>query len=166
MNEIKTVVHTFEPVYNSASKILILGTIPSPKSRMHGFYYGHPQNKFWLVFSELLSQSLPITNEEKKSLLLKHNIALWDVLASCEIKNADDATIKNPVANDLSVILKNAPIQAVFTTGKKSTALYIKHCLHTMTEIPPIYLPSTSPANCRIPWVELLSAYGAILDYL
>jgi hypoxanthine-DNA glycosylase len=163
----QTIYHTVEPVYNNESKILILGTMLSPKSRAAGFYYAHPQNRFWPILCELLSETLPETIDGKKALLLKHKIALWDVLFSCEIKNADDATIKNPVANDLRLILNNAPVKAVFTTGKKATALYLKHCLHKMTSLPPCGLPSTSPANCRyFSRDDLLNAYRVLLDFL
>lgn len=153
------------PVFNSESRILILGTIPSPKSRETGFYYNHPQNRFWKVTAAVLSQEAPRTNAEKLRFLLDSHIALWDVLASCEIAGAGDASIKKPVVNDIGKILCAAPIQAVFTTGAKATELYHRFCLEK-TGIPPVPLPSTSAANAKYRLPELISAYRIIADYL
>lgn len=158
--------HTLKPIYNNQSKILILGTMPSPKSREFGFYYSHPQNRFWRVISQLLEQSTPSTNEEKTTFLLKNHIALWDVLKSCEIEGADDSSIKNPVANDIASLLHETNIKAIFTTGTKATALYKKLCL-PVTGVSSIYLPSTSPANCRhYSYENLLESYKIILPWL
>jgi len=158
--------HTLNPVYNKQSKILILGTMPSPKSREYGFYYSHPQNRFWRIVSELLEQNTPNTNEEKTSFLLKNRIALWDVLKSCEIDGADDSSIKNPVANDMTFLLQETNIKTIFTTGTKATALYKKLCLPA-TGIYSICLPSTSPANCRhYSYENLIESYRVILNYL
>jgi double-stranded uracil-DNA glycosylase len=163
---IMKILHTIPPVYDKNSKILILGTMPSPKSREEGFYYMHPQNRFWRVISELLVEPLPKTNDERKTMLLRHGIALWDVLACCEIDGADDGSIKNPVANDLSVILGTAGIKAVFTTGGKAAQLYKKFCL-PQTGIEATPLPSTSPANCRYYTTgDLIHEYGVLLAYL
>ena len=157
--------HEIEPVFNVHSKVLLLGSFPSPKSREAGFFYGHRRNRFWPVLAELLGSTLPQTNEEKKQLLLVHGIALWDVLASCVITGADDSSIRKPVANDLSRILDHAAITAVFTTGMKAAAFYKTYCL-PKTGIQAISLPSTSPANCRMPYVQLKQAYAQILQYL
>jgi len=157
--------HAFEPVFDQNSRILVLGTMPSPASRQNGFYYSHPRNRFWPVVAQLLAEPLPATPEEKRSLLLRHGIALWDVLASCTIAGAEDSSIRRPVANDLRPILQAAPIAAVFTTGGKAHQLYRRHCL-PHTGIEDIPLPSTSPANCRIGTQELLTAYGQMLNYL
>lgn len=159
------ILHTIEPVYNSYSKILILGTMPSPKSRGYGFYYGHLQNRMWLVLSQVLGEKLPITNEEKKSLLLDNNIAMWDVLKQCDIQGADDSSIKNPVANDLTMITNSADIKAVFTTGLKAFQLYNRYCIDN-TNIEAIRLPSTSPANCGCTVDTLVAEYSRILNYL
>lgn len=157
--------HAFAPVYDQNSRILVLGTMPSPASRQNGFYYSHPRNRFWPVVAHLLGEPLPATPEEKRSLLLRRGIALWDVLASCTIAGAEDSSIRQPVANDLRPIFQAAPIAAVFTTGGKAHQLYRRHCLpHTGVE--DIQLPSTSPANCRVGTPELLAAYGRMLDYL
>lgn len=159
----EVVQHQFDPIYDSDSEILILGTIPSPKSREQGFYYGHPRNRFWIVLSDVLNEPMPISIEEKIIMVKKHHIALWDVLASCEIQGADDASIKNPVANDMDIILKQASIRKIFTTGSKATALYKKYC-YPKTGIPSVMLPSTSPANCRIQYEQLKQEYSIILD--
>lgn len=150
----KTVVHPYGPVFDSNSKVLILGTIASPKSRENGFYYTHPQNRFWRVISDILSYPLPKNNIERKKLLLKNNIAIWDVLHSCTITGADDSSIKDPVCNDINFVLNQTKIKAIFTTGKTAYKLYNKYCLKD-TGMPAISLPSTSPANCRYSYDEL-----------
>lgn len=160
------VMHELEPVYDRNSKILILGTMPSPKSREFGFYYSHPQNRLWKVIPALFGESVPESPDEKKRFLIGHNIAMWDVLSSCIIKGADDSSIMNPVPNDINRILDAAEIKAVFTTGKKATELYRRLCLPA-TGITSVYLPSTSPANCRNYTLESLTeSYRIILKYL
>lgn len=114
------IVHTIPPVYDARSRVLILGTMPSPKSREQGFYYGHPQNRFWRALAAALDEPAPQTVPEKRALALRRGIALWDVLASCDIEGASDASIQNPVANDLTPILAAADIRAVFTTGRRA----------------------------------------------
>ena len=159
----KHITHPLEPVYNENSKILILGTFPSPKSREYGFYYSHPQNRFWKTVAQVLGAECPITIESKKDLLYTHGIALWDVLASCSITGADDSSIKNAVVNDFTLLFATANIRAVFTTGRKATSLFKFHC-QDKYGYTPIYLPSTSPANCRLTQQELVLAYKCILD--
>lgn len=156
--------HTIAPVYDRNSRILILGTMPSPKSREYGFYYSHPQNRFWRVVSDLYGEPVSVTNEEKTAFLLRNRIALWDVLKSCRIEGADDSSIKDPVANDISGLLAQTDIRAVFTTGTKAAALYKRLCRETAGEA--ISLPSTSPANCRhYTYERLKEAYRIILHY-
>ena len=157
--------HIFKPVYDENSRVLILGTMPSPKSRKNGFYYGHPQNRFWPVLADIFHEELPLTNEDRLAFLHRHHIALWDVLKSCDIEGASDASIKNPIPNDLRMILKQAPIHAVFTTGKKAAEFYTKFC-YPKTNIPCIVLPSPSPANRRIKDEELKTQYQEILKYI
>lgn len=162
----ETVLHTLQPVYNKQSKVLILGTIPSPKSREYGFYYSHPQNRFWRVISAILNEPIPVTNAEKEQLVLTHRIALWDVLASCEIKGADDNSIKNPVVNNIASLLADTNIKTIFTTGTKATTLYQRYC-YPQTRVPTIKLSSTSPANCRNCNLETLTEeYKIILEHL
>lgn len=157
--------HTLEPVYDQHSHVLILGTMPSPKSREYGFYYSHPQNRFWRVLAALFQAPIPQNNVEKEALVRAHRIALWDVLASCDIQGAADASIRRPVANDLRPILETAPIQAIFTTGQKATMLYRRLCL-PWTGVESIYLPSPSAANCRnCSLDDLIRAYSVILEY-
>lgn len=144
MNKIEKVQHTLAPIYNKDSKILILGTMPSPKSRELGFYYSHPQNRFWKIMMALYEENI----EDKEEFLLRHHIALWDVLKSCEIKGADDNSITNIEVNDIMGLLKKTGITHIYTTGLKATQLYKKYCLKDVG-IESIYLPSTSPANCR-----------------
>ncbi len=158
--------HILDPFYDENSRVLILGTIPSPKSREEGFFYAHPQNRFWRIMADLFCLPPFETKEEKCIFLKKHHIALWDVLHSCTITGADDQSIKNIVPNDLSVIFKKANLRAVFTTGKKAGALYQKYCYpHTKKEA--VCLPSTSPANCRYyTYEKLLKEYKIILEYL
>lgn len=156
--------HAFAPVYDHGSKILILGTMPSPKSREEGFYYGHPRNRFWPIVAQLLASPLPATIEEKKQLLLANGIALWDVLASCSIRGAADSSITEAKPNDIGPLLQAAPIAAIFTNGKKAAALWQRF---SPQNAPPAFpLPSTSPANCGASFEALLLAYSAILLYL
>ena len=115
--------HTFEPVYDQNSELLILGTFPSVKSREQNFYYGHPQNRFWKLLAALWECEVPATIAEKKAFLLKRHVALWDVIARCDIIGSSDSSIKNVVANDMDVILKNAPITGIFANGGKAYEL-------------------------------------------
>lgn len=163
--EIENVTHDFEPIFNRESRVLMLGTMPSPKSREVGFYYGHPRNRFWKVVSDVCGEKLPETRENKVDFALRNKIAVWDVLAGCEIKGADDSSIRNPVANDMDEILKYADIRAVFATGTKAAQLYKKYC-YPKTGIPAICLPSTSPANCAVSYEKLYEAYEIILKYI
>lgn len=159
------IIHSIEPVFDAESRVLILGTMPSPKSREVQFYYGHPQNRFWRVLAAVLGEEVPQSVPEKKAMLLRHRIALWDVLAECEITGASDSSIRNPVANDLSVILNHAPVQAVFTTGATAWKLYTR-LQKPHTGIEAVRLPSTSPANCAVKMEALTEAYKAILPWL
>lgn len=159
------VTHDFQPIFNKESRILILGTMPSPKSREVGFYYGHPRNRFWKVVSDVCGEELPQTKEEKIAFALRNKIAVWDVLAGCEIKGAEDASIRNPVPNDMNNIVKSADIRAVFATGQKAAQLYRKYCQQE-TGMGIICLPSTSPANCSVSYEKLFEAYEVILKYI
>lgn len=165
MKKKEYVQHEFGPFYDSNSKVLILGTIPSPKSREMGFYYGHNRNRFWKIMSELLEEPFPEAVEERKAMMSKHCIALWDVLGSCSISGAADSTIGDAVPNDMNIITKTADIKAVFTTGSKATQLYEKLC-YPNCGIHTIGLPSTSPANCACKYETLLAKYSVILNYL
>lgn len=151
--------HGFEPVYDSSSRILILGTLPSVKSREQQFYYGHPQNRFWRVLSGLCRESkVPETVEEKVRFLLEHHIAVWDVIAECDIIGSSDSSIKNVTPADLTPILTEAPIRRIFGNGGKACELYMKYSYgKTGREI--VRLPSTSPANASFQMDRLLAAW-------
>lgn len=157
--------HTITPVYDAQCRILILGTMPSPKSRETGFYYGHAQNRFWRVMAAVLNTSVPQTIAEKRLFLLDNHIALWDVLQQCEIKGADDSSIRKPVLNDFTLIFDTADIRQVFTTGAAATKLYTTLSA-SADRHPTIYLPSTSAANCRISFESLVEKYSIIKRYL
>lgn len=152
------------PVFNEHSVVLILGTMPSPKSRERGFYYAHPQNRFWPVLAAVFGEAVPYGTEERKSFALKHGIALWDVLAQCDIEGASDAAIKNPVANDIASLLKSSGIKTVFTTGKTAARLYEKLCVPCGCP-KAVELPSTSPANAKMSLDTLIERYRVILEY-
>ena len=146
--------HPLEPIYAVDSRVLVLGTMPSPKSREIGFYYGHPQNRFWKVMGALFDEPEPL------------GIELWDVLSSCTIVGASDASIVDPVANDLSRIAEAAPLEAVFTTGSKATALYRRFGAPQLPGLAHTGLPSTSPANARMRLDDLVKAYLPIRETL
>lgn len=158
-------IHPIPPLFNESSHILILGSFPSVKSREQGFFYGHPQNRFWTVISEILELPLPRTVEEKKALLLSRGIALWDVIASCEITGSMDSSIKNAKPNDLSGILAVCDIRQIFVNGRTAEKLCKKY-LQPQTGRAAVCLPSTSPANAAWSTPRLISEWAQILDYL
>ena len=139
-------VHNIEPLYDAESRILILGSFPSVKSRQQQFFYGHPQNRFWKVMAAIFHEPVPVSIAEKKRLLHEHHVANWDVIQSCEIRGSADDSISDVTANDLSVILNNSPIRKILCNGTKSFDLYMKY-IYPQTKIMPIKMPSTSPAN-------------------
>lgn len=156
--------HGFEPVYDGRSRVLILGTLPSVKSREHQFYYGHPQNRFWKVLAGIAGEeTIPASIQEKKKFLLKHRIAIWDVIAECDIIGSSDSSIRNVVPADLARLLKEAPIQGIYANGTKAYELYMKYSYEkTGREI--VKLPSTSPANAVYQMDRLLSVWGSELS--
>lgn len=155
--------HEFPPVFDERSRVLVLGTMPSPRSRELGFYYMHPQNRFWRTLSQVLGEPVPADIPGRKAMCLKHGVALWDVLAECTISGASDSSIKDPVPNRLEIIFQAADIRAVFTTGKKAQSLYERFFPES---IPAVCLPSTSPANRMVSDDEILSRYRRIADHL
>ena len=157
--------HPFEPIYDKYSEILILGTIPSPKSRENGFYYCHPQNRFWKVLAGVFQSELPVTIEDKIDFLLKNKVAVWDVLASCEIEGADDNSIKAPVVNDFVALIRGSNINRIYTTGNTAYNLYEKFCYNS-TGIHAIKLLSPSPANCRCSLDDLIENYRSFLKHI
>ena len=159
MGNYQHVTHDFEPVYNDTSKILILGSLPSVKSREEGFYYGHPRNRFWKVMSELLGCGLPQTVAEKKEMLLQHGIAIWDVIQECDIIGSSDSSIKNVKPTQLGQILDKADIAGIYGNGKTASKLYRKY-QQKETGIDIRELPSTSPANAAFSLERLVSIWG------
>ncbi len=162
MAEYTYVKHTFEPVYNEHSRILILGSLPSVKSRENGFYYGHPRNNFWKVLSLLLQWPLPETIEEKKAMLLANHIAIWDVIDQCEIKASSDSSIRNPVPTDIPGLLENTSIKKIYANGA-TAGKYYRKLVEPQTGVPVEVLLSTSPGNCRFSFEELVENWSAIL---
>jgi hypoxanthine-DNA glycosylase len=154
-------IHPIRPVFDKDSRILILGSFPSVKSREEGFFYGHPQNRFWRVTAGVFGEAPPTSVDEKKSFLLRNHIALWDVIGSCEIDGSSDSSIRNVTVNDLSVILGTADIQEIFLNGKKADQLYRKY-LFPVVKRDGICLPSTSPANAAWNMEKLLDAWKII----
>lgn len=161
--DFRTVIHTIPPVYDTESKILILGSFPSVKSRESSFFYGHPQNRFWRVLALVLKQDVPQSVDDKKDFLLRNHIALWDVIHSCEISGSSDSSIRNVVPNDISVILKNSRVDKIYTNGATADRLYKKH-IYPQTKILPHKLPSTSPANAAFNIDRLVSEWKMLCD--
>lgn len=153
--------HPIDPVYDENSRILILGSFPSSKSRQAGFFYGHPQNRFWRVLAAVWDSPVPETIWEKRAFLLARQIALWDVIASCEITGSADSSIKNARPNDLSRILDCAAIEAIYVNGKTAERTYRRYLQNT-TGLEVICLPSTSPANAAWTLPRLVEAWGQI----
>ncbi|MFQ9514437.1 MAG: DNA-deoxyinosine glycosylase [Eubacterium sp.] len=155
------ITHPIEPIYNKKSKILILGSFPSVKSREEGFFYGHPQNRFWKVASAVFSESTPHTIEEKKRFLLRNRIAVWDVIHCCDITGSSDSSIKNVIANDITSILLETEIKHIYVNGKKAYSLYNRY-IKPQTGIEAVCLPSTSPANAGWSLERLIEAWKII----
>ena len=161
--EYEHIVHSFEPVYDKDSEILILGTLPSVKSRENNFYYGHKQNRFWKVLAILLKEPVPDTIEEKKAMLLAHRIALWDVIQSCDIKGSSDSSIKNVQPTDIGMILEKTNVTQIYANGNKAGQLYQRYQF-PVTGIEATVLPSTSPANAAWSFDRLCEAWRVILE--
>lgn len=161
--EVTHQIHEFAPVYNGESEILILGTFPSVKSREQKFYYGHPQNRFWKVIAALTKSEIPKEIEEKKNLLLKNHIAVWDVIASCDIQGSSDSSIRNVVPCNIKGLLQKTRIKSVYANGAAAKKLYDKFIL-SETQIPIILLPSTSPANAAYSVDRLINCWSVIIQ--
>ena len=155
----KCLQHPFGPLFNEDSRVLILGSFPSVKSREQNFFYGHPQNRFWKVIAAVNGQPVPQSIEDKKKLILTNGLALWDSIASCEIIGSSDASIKNARANDISIILDNCSIERIYCNGRKSHELYRKY-IEPQTGREAVCLPSTSPANAQWTLDMLIEAWA------
>lgn len=153
--------HPFAPVYDAQCRVLVLGTFPSVKSRENAFYYGHPQNRFWRVMSFAFDEELPADTEAKKALLLRHHIALWDVISGCSITGSADSSIRGAVPNDLGVILSACPISKILLNGKTAEKIYLRYW--KALPVPYAALPSTSPANAAWSVQRLTEVWQATL---
>ena len=163
MKAAEQLVHPFPPTWDEHSETLILGSFPSVKSREMAYFYGHPQNRFWRLIAALYEDDTPQTVEERRAFLLRHHIALWDVIASCTIVGSSDSSIRDAVPNDIRPILAGAPIREIYTNGQTAFRLYRKYLLPEIGR-EAVCLPSTSPANAAWSFDRLLSAWSAILD--
>lgn len=161
MGEYSHISHTFSPVYDEQSEILILGSFPSVKSREQGFYYGHPQNRFWKVIASICNQEVPKTIKEKKEMLLANHIAIWDVIDSCDIIGSSDSSIKNVISADIVGLLEKTNIKQIFANGKTAGKLYEKFSKE-ITGLEITILPSTSPANAMFSLERLITEWKII----
>lgn len=157
------IVHPFPPLYDANSEILILGSLPSVKSREQMFFYGHPQNRFWKVMSAVLGEALPTTIEEKRQMLLKHRVALWDTIYSCDIIGSSDSSIKNVTPTDLRRILEESRVQRIFCNGGTSGRYFQKY-QQKVLGMEATVLPSTSPANAAFSVEKLIQIWGEALN--
>ncbi|MBR2719211.1 MAG: DNA-deoxyinosine glycosylase [Clostridia bacterium] len=156
--------HPFPPVMDNGSRILILGSFPSVKSREEGFFYGHPRNRFWPMLAQIFGEKTPATIPEKQSLLLRHHLALWDVIASCRIEGSSDASIRDAVPVNIRRVLENANIRRIICNGALAGKLYQRH-LQPLTGIEAAVLPSTSPANAAWDLPRLADAWRDQLTF-
>lgn len=157
----ETHIHPFDPVCDALCRVLVLGTFPSVKSRENAFYYGHPQNRFWRVVSAVFEEPLPQSIPQKRAMLLRHHIALWDVIASCDIAGSSDASIRNAVPNDLPALLRESRIDCILLNGKTAERIYLKYWKDL--SVPHLCLPSTSPANAACGLDALITAWRKAL---
>ena len=163
--EAQRISHPFGPLFGPESRILILGSFPSVKSREQQFFYGHPQNRFWKVISAVFNQPVPLTVPDKKELILSHGLALWDSIASCVITGSSDASIREVRANDLRIILDSSPIEKIYCNGRKSHEMYNRYILPVLGREASC-LPSTSPANAQWSLEKLTAAWAVIREDL
>lgn len=157
------IVHPIPPVYDKDSRILILGSFPSVKSREAGFFYGHPQNRYWKVLAAVFEEEFPETIPQRRAFLLRNQIAAWDVIGACDITGSSDASIKNVQVNDLRIILETAQIRSVYVNGRTAEKMYNKYTF-AMTGRSCICLPSTSPANAAWSLERLIEAWRVIRE--
>ncbi len=163
MSNTSKIIHPIPPLYDADCKILILGSFPSVKSREAMFFYGHPQNRFWPLLARMFDEDVPQTVDQKRSLALRHHIAMWDTIHSCTITGSSDSSIRDVVPNDLSVILDNSSVERIFCNGATSHCLYMKY-IYPSTGIKAEKLPSTSPANAAFTMDRLYAAWKAIKE--
>lgn len=159
------IIHPIPPVYRKDSRILILGSFPSVKSREGEFFYHHPQNRFWKVISAVCNEPLPSSIEEKRTMLLHNRIAVWDVIQSCEITGSSDSSIRNVIPNHLSELLKSTEIRQIFANGTAAYQLYMKYLFPDLGK-DIIKLPSTSPANAAYRLERLIADWRCIFEFI
>ncbi len=158
--------HPFKPVYTNNSKILVLGSFPSIKSRENEFYYGHPKNRFWEILENIFNANIPLSTKERIEFLNSHNIALWDIIKSCDILNSSDSSIRNVKINNIDEVINNSNIKAIFCNGNTSYKLTLKYYTNTFN-LPIILLPSSSPANARFSIENLIAIWKEkIIKYI
>ena len=157
------IVHPFGPLYNADSEVLILGSLPSVKSREQNFFYGHPQNRFWPLLAALFGEKAPGTVEEKKALALRHHVALWDTIYSCDIVGSSDSSIRSVVPTDLRPILAGSRVKRIFCNGRTSGLYYAKY-QENVLNVKATVLPSTSPANAAWTMEKLMDVWRVILE--
>lgn len=155
------IIHPIPPAFDENSRVLILGSFPSVKSRETAFFYGHPQNRFWPVCASVFGEAPPEGIPAKKAFLIKHRIAVWDVIHSCTITGSSDASIRDVTANDISVILNTAPVEIICVNGRMAGRMYKKYT-EPVTGRPCVCLPSTSPANAAWSLERLIEAWRVI----
>ena len=161
MSETISIVHPFPPLYDAESRVLILGSFPSVRSREAMFFYGHPQNRFWKVLAELFDEDVPRTTEEKRAIILRNRLALWDSIRSCTITGSSDSSVRDVVTNDISGIISGSKIEKIFCNGALSHRMYMKY-IFPETGIKAVKLPSTSPANAAFSLERLVAEWKAI----
>ena len=159
----ENVKHEIPPIFDKNSKILVLGSFPSVKSRESQFFYHHPQNRFWKILAHIYNEDIPISLNDKKSFLTKHKIALWDVINSCTIIGSSDSSIKNVIVNDIKPLIDKTEIKYIYTLGYKAYSWYNKYLLNDM-KINAVYLPSSSPANASIKYKNIINEYKKIVS--
>ncbi len=162
-SSVQRIQHPFEPLFSDNSRILILGSFPSVRSREQNFFYGHPQNRFWKVIAALYGTEVPASVSEKKALILGHGLALWDSIASCTVTGSSDASIRDVRPNDLRIILDSSPIERIYCNGQKSFEMYARYILPKIGR-EAVCLPSTSPANARWSLEKLIAAWSVLKD--
>ena len=155
--------HPFEPVWDENARILILGSFPSVRSRENGFYYGHPQNRFWPLLARLYGEAVPADARERRAFVLGHGVALWDSIESCRISGSSDAAIRDARPNDIAWLLQRTNITHIFCNGQQSFRIFQRFCASSCP-LPAVCLPSTSPANAAWSLERLAEAWKIILD--
>ena len=152
------IVHPFEPFFRADSKILIVGSLPSVKSRENGFYYGHPQNRFWKMLAQIFAESMPISIEEKQQFLAKHKIAVYDSIKECTINGSSDSSIRNVIPSDIAKIVFSSQITKILANGKTAAKYFLKYQNQNLCQMLKT-LPSTSPANAAFSIEKLVEIW-------